>query len=351
MKKAGKQLVHRPPFPNFARAMAESNITETSAHLPIANEPYTIRLQRFGDSPARVAVIRSQRVGGASETAAETPPRVKTAKPRKKTISAADVLDDMPPPAAPAPLDVLDAPAPLDELAALDALDVLDEPGALDAPAVARLDREAEREAVAEFAPLARRRGRHERRTYTAQDVADDIPPPRPQPDRDTIQAALVRKVLRGVGAWAQSHPDDDTARELGGILIALAAESQLAERGARAGVTVGDQAFAHLYWAAHPPTEPDKWNAGLVAAAQAAILLAKGETQAAIDMLSPTRRPNPIPVWAETLLQLARLITALSAASSAGIAINQTALAGDATLATLDTAPSDAGNTDTGGR
>jgi hypothetical protein len=267
------------------------------------------------------------------------PSAATTKKPRKtrRTISAADVLD------APAPLDVLDEPG---------ALDALDEPGPLDAPAVARLDREAEREAVAEFAPLARRRGRHERRTYTAQDVRDDVPPPRPQPDRDTMQAALVRKVLRGVGAWAQSHPDDDTARELGGILIALAAESQLAERGARAGVTVGDQAFAHMYWAAHPPTEPDKWNAGLVAAAQAAILLAKGETQAAIDMLSPTRRPNPIPVWAETLLQLARLITALSAASSAGIAINQTALAGDATLATLDTGASDTGNTDaTGGR
>jgi hypothetical protein len=87
------------------------------------------------------------------------------------------------------------------------------------------------------------------------------------------------------------------------------------------------------MYWSAHNPADQVAYATGLLSAAQAAILVAQGKPGQAAQWLQPKRRPNPIPVWAETLLQLARLVTALAAASAAGVGLNSSALGSDTLL------------------
>ena len=146
------------------------------------------------------------------------------------------------------------------------------------------------------------------------------------------IKPQTVRAVLRGVGAWASQHDDPATA-QMGPILLALADELRLAQVATRRDLPVSDQMFAHMYWAAHNPADQVSYATGLLGAAQAAILVAQGKPAQAAAWLQPKRRPNPIPVWAETLLQLARLVTALSAASAAGVGLNSSALGSDTLL------------------
>ena len=145
-------------------------------------------------------------------------------------------------------------------------------------------------------------------------------------------KARAVLDVLQGVGGWAMDHEDGEIAL-IGPILLALADELRLARKATRRGVAETDQLFAHMYWSAHNPTDPAAFDRGLLAAAQAAILTAQGKPSDAVLVLQPERRQNPLPGWAETLLQLARLVTALSAASSAGVSLNQAVLPSDTLL------------------
>lgn len=186
--------------------------------------------------------------------------------------------------------------------------------------------------------PAARRKGR----TFTAEDVHDAAPSDAGDM-LEQVKRSQVSDLLRGVGGWALGSEDAETAR-LGALLRALADELNLAVRSTYRGLTQTDQGFAHLYWAHYPPTDPERFQVGMLAATRAAMRVATGDNAAALELLSPKRRPNALPGWAETLIQVARLVTALSAAGSAGVALNRSAMVDESILSAADNSPGDEG-------